>query len=166
METPGEGAAFDQKVDFEARQQDVVERADDQLILTDGQNAHVRSRQGFGPALRRRFQAEARQTTSIRLVPFSRACPDCRPWRGRDGGRGAPTDGPARAARIRRAVCGVPGAQHLTRTGVADTRVAEWISRAGPADRWRRGRFLEGRASDDTASRRTAWRPHPRRARP
>src|SRR5438105_11280404 len=136
MEPSGEGTTFDQKVDFEARQQHVVERANDQLILTDGQNAHVRSRQGFGPALRRRFQAEARQTTSIRRVPFSRACPDRRPWRGPDGGGRAPTDGPARAARIRRAVCGVPGAQHLARTGVADTRVAEWTKRAGPADRW------------------------------
>ena len=41
VETPGERPAFDKEVNLEARQQDFVERSDDQLILTDGENAHV-----------------------------------------------------------------------------------------------------------------------------
>jgi hypothetical protein len=41
MEAPGEGPALDKEVDLEARQQYVVERSDDELILTDGQNPHV-----------------------------------------------------------------------------------------------------------------------------
>ena len=53
METPGQRPAFDKEVNLEARQQYFVERSDDQFILTNGQNAHVRSRQGPGPALRR-----------------------------------------------------------------------------------------------------------------
>ena len=68
METPGQRPAFDKEVDLEARQQHFVERPDDQFILTDGQNAHVRSRQGRSPALRRHPKAEARQTPSIRLL--------------------------------------------------------------------------------------------------
>jgi hypothetical protein len=43
MEAAGEGPAFDKEVNLEARQQNFVERPDDQFILTDGQNAHVRS---------------------------------------------------------------------------------------------------------------------------
>jgi hypothetical protein len=46
MKTPGKGPAFDKEVDLEARQENFVERPDDQFILTNGQNAHVRSRQG------------------------------------------------------------------------------------------------------------------------
>ena len=57
METPGEGPAFDKEVDLEARQEHLVERSDDQFILTDSQNAHINSRQE--PIL---------QTPSIRLV--------------------------------------------------------------------------------------------------
>jgi hypothetical protein len=43
VEATGEGPALDQEVNLEARQQDLVERPDDQFILTDGENAHVRS---------------------------------------------------------------------------------------------------------------------------
>ena len=68
VETTGEGPAFDKEVDLEARQQHFVERPDDQFVLTDGQNAQVRSRQGRSPALRRHPKAEARQTPSIRLL--------------------------------------------------------------------------------------------------
>ena len=68
MKTPGEGPAFDKEVNLEARQQYFVERPDDQFILTNGQNAQIRSRQGRGPALRRHPEAEARQTPSIRLL--------------------------------------------------------------------------------------------------
>ena len=68
METPGEGPAFDKEVNLEARQQYFVERSDDQFILTDGQNAQLRSRQGPGPALRLHLPEEARQTPSIRLL--------------------------------------------------------------------------------------------------
>ena len=49
MKTPGEGPAFDKEVNLEARQQYFVERPDDQFILTNGQNAQLRSRQGSRP---------------------------------------------------------------------------------------------------------------------
>ena len=42
VETPGERPAFDEEVDLEAGQQHVVERADDEFVLTDGNDAHVR----------------------------------------------------------------------------------------------------------------------------
>ena len=41
MEAAGEGTAFDEEFDLEARDQYFVERPDDEFILTDGQNAHV-----------------------------------------------------------------------------------------------------------------------------
>ena len=36
VQTPGERPAFDKEVDLEARQQHVVERPDDELVLADG----------------------------------------------------------------------------------------------------------------------------------
>jgi hypothetical protein len=50
VETPGEGPAFDKKVDLEARQEHLVERSDDEFILTNGQNAQISSRQDADPA--------------------------------------------------------------------------------------------------------------------
>ena len=41
VEAPRERLALHQEFDLEAREQDLVERANDQLILTNGQNAHV-----------------------------------------------------------------------------------------------------------------------------
>ena len=95
VKTPGEGPAFDKEVNLEARQQYFVERPDDQFILTNGQNAQIRSRQGRGPALRRHPKAEARQTPSIRLLA-ARLAAAC--WGGgvRPGRRRSPGPEPAR----------------------------------------------------------------------
>ena len=46
----GEGPAFDKEVNLEARQEHLVERPDDQFILTNGQNAQINSRQDVDPA--------------------------------------------------------------------------------------------------------------------
>ena len=94
METPGERPAFDKEVNLEARQQYFVERPDDQFILTNGQNAQIRSRQGRGPALRRHPVAEARQTPSIRLLT-GRAGGDPPGRRRRRPGPGGVGSGPA-----------------------------------------------------------------------
>ena len=41
MEPTGEGPAFDEEIHLEGRQQYVVQGANDQLVLTDGKDAHV-----------------------------------------------------------------------------------------------------------------------------
>jgi hypothetical protein len=42
VEPPGERTALDEEIDLEAREQDGIQRADQQFVLTDGQHAHVR----------------------------------------------------------------------------------------------------------------------------
>ena len=42
VEAPGERPAFDEEVDLEAGEQDGVQRSDDELVLADGEDAHVR----------------------------------------------------------------------------------------------------------------------------
>src|SRR5262249_34193589 len=43
VQAPGEGPLFDDELDLEAGQQDLVEHPDDQLVLTDGQTPHQRA---------------------------------------------------------------------------------------------------------------------------
>ena len=42
VQTTGEGPAFDKELDLEAWQKDRVERSDDELVLADGNDPHVR----------------------------------------------------------------------------------------------------------------------------
>ena len=94
METPGERPAFDKEVDLEAGQQDLVERPDDQLVLADGKDAHVRGASvnmtkpplyaaaGLAASLRRRcsqFCPLAAQTAADARRPVCACVP--RRWR-------------------------------------------------------------------------------------
>ena len=42
VQTTGKGPAFDKELDLEAWQKDRVERSDDELVLADGYDPHVR----------------------------------------------------------------------------------------------------------------------------
>ena len=52
VEAPGQGAAFHKEIHLEAREQHVVQRANDQLVLTDGEDAHVSRASGSGSHVR------------------------------------------------------------------------------------------------------------------
>ena len=43
VQTTGEGPAFDKELDLEAWQKDRVKRSDDELVLADGNDPHVRN---------------------------------------------------------------------------------------------------------------------------